>query len=192
MNFIKKNFVLLLAFSLPVVLVLVVALSVYLPSRFLSTRYDFVYTACTDGATMYYYNCGHFTPVQYEVRDGKLGVVPVDPQQDANGNGVPDVQEQASRRLFLHDTKKNESTEITLDQAKALQLSGLLTSPDGVLVSSGYSSSGDFLLFGGGSTYGYYLTKGKAKSELHLIGSANRSYYDRDFQFVGWVLPGRN
>lgn len=192
MNFIKKNIVLILAFSLPVVLIGVVALSSYLPSRFLSTNYNFVYTLCTDGVNSFSYYCERSMVPQYQVQEGKLVVVPVDPKQDVNGNGVPDVNEKFSRRFFLHDTQKNVSTEITIDQAKSLQFSDLLTSPDGLSVSSGYSSGGDFFLFGGGSSYGYYLTKGKARTRMNLINSGDRYYYGDNFQFMGWVLPGRN
>ena len=96
--------------------------------------------------------------------------------------------------VFLHDTKKNESREITLAEAQMLTLNNLLTSPDGVTVSSNYSyNGGDFFPFSGGrSSYGYYLTQGKSKSKINLINSTDQYYYQNNFQFIGWVLPGRN
>ena len=98
--------------------------------------------------------------------------------------------------VFLHDTQKNESREITLAEAKTLNMDSLLTSPDGVTVSNGYNYSGGgdfFFLFGGGrSDYGYYLMKGNSKKKLNLINVSDRSYYQNNFQFLGWVLPGRN
>ncbi len=193
MEFIKKNFAILLAFALPVVLIAVVALSTYLPSRFLSTSYNFLYSACTDGVNYYSYNCDRYLQQRYQVQEGKLAILPLDPKQDLNSNSVPDINEKYYERLFLHDTQKNESREITQDEAKALTLSGLLTSPDGVIVSGSYSGGGDFFPFGGrSSTYGYYLTHGKAKSKLNLINNSDQYYYGNNFQFVGWVLPGRN
>lgn len=56
-EFVKKNFALLLAFLLPVALIIIVAASTYLPSLFLSTDYNFVYTSCTDGRSYYPYPC---------------------------------------------------------------------------------------------------------------------------------------
>jgi hypothetical protein len=198
-EFIKKNFAILLAFLLPILLIIIVALTTYLPSLFISTSYNFVYTVCTDG-TNYNppYYCNDYLQKRYSVVDGKLVVNPVTPTQDSNKNAVPgivDIGSKYNARIFLHDTKTNESREITPEDAKAMTLSGLLTSPDGVTVSSNYSNrGGDFFFpFGGGySSYGYYLTKGKSKTKLDLINNSDQYYYQNNFQFIGWVLPGRN
>ena len=194
-EFLKKNFAILLAFILPIVLIAIVALSTYLPSLFLSTDYNFVYTACTDGRNYYSYRCDNYLQKRYLVIDNKLVVNPVDTTQDSDKNGVPDFNEKYTDRIFLHDTKKNESREITLEEARVITLNSLLTSPDGVTVSSHYDRNGGdfFFIFGGGSSsYGYYLTKGKSRSKINLINSTDQYYYQNNFQFVGWVLPGRN
>lgn len=195
-EFIKKNFAVLLAFILPIVLIAVVALSTYLPSIFISTDYNFIYTSCNDGTNYYYsYNCNTYLQKRYEVVDNKLVVNDIDPNQDLDNNKIPDIKEGYTARIFLHDTEKNESREITLVEAQALSLNGLLTSADGVTVSNNYSyNGGDFFFpFGGSSSsYGYYLTKGKSKSKLNLINNTDRYYYQNNFQFLGWVLPGRN
>lgn len=194
-DFLKKNFAILLAFLLPILLITVVALSTYLPSLFLSTEYNFIYTSCTDGRNYYPYRCNNYLEKRYLVADNKLVVNPVDITQDADKNSVPDFSETYTDRIFLHDTKKNESREITLGEAQSLTLNSLLTSPDGVTVSSYYNRNGGdlFFIFGGGSSsYGYYLTKGKSRSKINLINSTDQYYYQNNFQFVGWVLPGRN
>ncbi|MDD5152487.1 MAG: hypothetical protein PHS95_00575 [Candidatus Pacebacteria bacterium] len=193
-EFIKKNFAILLAFILPIVLIVVVALSTYLPSLFLSTKYNFVYTACTDGNNYYSYRCDSYLQKRYSVAGDKFVVNPVDMTQDLNKNGILDFNEKYTDRIFLHDTEKNESREITLTEAQAMTLSNLLTSPDGVTVSSYYDrSGGDFFPFDGGySSFGYYLTKGKSRSKINLINNTDQYYYQNNFQFIGWVLPGRN
>ena len=94
----------------------------------------------------------------------------------------------------MHDTKKNENKEISLLDVQKLKLSGLLTSPDGVTVSSGYSPTGgcgEFFIFGGcggSSSYGYYLAKGRSRSKLNLINNSDSYYYNNNFQFLGWVI----
>ena len=194
-EFIKRNFAILFAFILPIVLIIVVALSTYLPSLFLSTDYNFVYTSCTDGTNYYYsYNCDNYLQKRYSVVNNKFTVNTVDPVQDSDKDKIPDIKENYAARIFLHDTKKNESREITLAEAEALMLNSLLTSPDSVTVSSNYNNGGDFFFpFGGNSSsYGYYLMKGRSKSKLNLINSSDRYYYQNNFQFIGWVLPGRN
>lgn len=192
-EFIKKNFAILLAFILPIALIAIVALSTYLPSLFLSTDYNFVYSSCTDGTNYYPYQCGNYLQKRYSAVNNKLVVNSIDPAQDSDRDGVPDINENYTARIFLHDTKKNESREIALEEAQTLTLNSLLTSPDGVTVSSNYDRGADFFfLFDGGSSYGYYLTKGKSRSKLNLINRESR-YYNRDnFQFIGWVLPRRN
>lgn len=198
MEFIKKNFAMLLAFMLPIVLIAVVVLSTYLPSLFLSTSYNFVYTSCVNGTNYYHSNnCDNYLQKRYSVVDNKLVANNVDPTLDSGNNKIPDVNKNYTARIFLHDTEKNESREITFEEAQTLPLNTLLTSPDGVAVSRHYDRNGSdsFFIFNGGgslSSYGYYLTKGKSKDKLNLINSRDQYYYRNNFQFVGWVLPGRN
>ncbi len=194
-EFIKKNFAILLAFILPVVLIIIVALSTYLPSLFLSTNYNFIYSACVDGTSYSYGGCDNYLQKRYVVVNNKLVINTVNPNQDSDGDKILDINENYTARIFLHDTEKNESREITLEEAQTLSLNSLLTSPDGVTVSSHYdrNNGGDFFFFGGGSSsYGYYLTKGKSRDKLNLINRDDRYYYRDNFQFIGWVLPGRN
>lgn len=192
-EFLKKNFAIVLAFVLPVALIAIIALSTYLPSLFLSTDYNFVYSSCPDGTNNYSY-CNKYLQKRYSVVNGKIVVNSIYPAQDSDKDGIPDINENYTARIFLHDTKKNESREITPEEAQTLSLNGLLTSPDGITVSSNYDRGSDFffLFDGGGSSYGYYLTKGKSRSKLNLINNDDRYYYRDNFQFIGWALPGRN
>ncbi len=193
-KFIKENLVVVIAFMLPVVIIVVVALSTYLPSMFISTDYNFIYTSCSDGK-YYSYECSNYLKESYKVVDGQLVVNTISEEQffDSNGNPKTEICNSCTARIFLHDTEKNEGREITLEEAKTLVLNRLLTSPDGVTVSSYYDRGADiFPIFDGSSSYGYYLIKGRSKSKLSLINSDDRYYYRDNFQFLGWVLPGRN
>lgn len=193
-EFLKKNFALVCAFALPILLIIIITLTTYLPSVFISTKYNFIYTVCFDGRNYYSYNCNDYLQKRYSVADDKLVINPIDTAQDLDKNGIPDYKQSYSDRIFLHDTEKNESREISLKEAQALSLSGLLTSPDNITVSSHYDRTPDeFFFFGGGSSsYGYYLTKGNNRSRINLINSVDPYYYQNNFQFIGWVLPGRN
>ncbi len=190
----KKNFVIILAFLIPIGFIAAVALSTYLPSLLVSTKYNFIYASCTDTNNHYPYRCDDYLRQRYSVVDNALVVLPVDMSKDINNDGVPDANTNYSARIFFHDTEKNESREITLAEAQDLHLNNLITSPDGVTVTTHYSRSGaEFFPFGGGlSTFGYYLTKGKGRSSINLIHADDRYYYQNNFQFIGWVVPGRN
>ncbi len=194
MDFIKRNFAILLAFILPIGLIGAFALSTYLPALFLSTRYDFIYATCADG-TNYPYRCNDYLQKRYSVENGKLVIRSVDMSRDIDKNGVPDYTENYSGRIFLHDTQKNESREITPEEAQAMTLNGLLTSPDGITVSSYYDRNNGEIFFpfgGGSSSYGYYLMKGRSRMKINLINSSDRYYYQNNFEFIGWILPGRS
>ncbi len=170
-DLIKKNFIIILAFLLPVALIVIIALSLYLPSLFLKTDYNFVYIACNSGTS-----CDDSSKQGYIVENNSLVQVDYNPSY--------------TDRIFLHDTKKNEGREITLAEAKALTLNSSRTSPDDVTVSSHRSGAGDFFPFGGSSSFGYYLRKGNSKSKINLIDY--QFHYRYHFQFLGWVVPGRN
>lgn len=193
-NFLKKNFAVLAAFALPILLIIVVIITAYVPSLFVSTDYNFIYSVCTTGGDYNYYNrCNIDLQNRYSVSDGKLVVNEADPTKDSDRDGIPDNKEEDYRlRIFLHDTGKNESREIKLEEAQMLKLNDLLTSPDGVTISTQYNQGTDFLFFGGNSNYGLYLTKGGSRSRLELINPAERYYYRENFQFIGWILPGRS
>ncbi|MBI2097961.1 MAG: hypothetical protein HYT46_03455 [Candidatus Vogelbacteria bacterium] len=184
MPFIKNNIAVILAFTIPILLVIGIALSVYWPS-FLSTDYDFVYATCDNNGVNRYGNsftyprdCNSYLNRLYKVENGKLTA-----QLSADESYVT--------HLFLHDSQKNEGREIALAEAQALKLNGLITSPDGVSVENVYGRDVDFFpFFGGSSRSGYYLTKGNKRQKLNLVGEDERNYYYRDnFKFIGWVIP---
>jgi hypothetical protein len=206
-EFIKKNLALISAFLLPIILIVVVAVVSYLPSLFISTNYDFIYATCTKGTDYYPYDCNKYLNEKYSIRDNKLILTQTSITTTTTTiattihyekNSVPprtvSGAEQYNDRIFLHNTKNNESREITLEEAKGLTLNSLLTSPDGITISSNYGyRGGDFIIFSGGrTTYSYYLSKGKGKSKLNLINNNDQNYYQNNFKFLGWVLPGKN
>lgn len=185
-HFLKENLAILLAFSMPIGFLVIVLIATYLPSFLLTTDYNFVYAACIDKTYDSWANCDES---YYIVENGKLSERKDNQSQPPN-NDDPVI---TAPRIFLHNTKKNEGREITLEEAKKLSLSELVTSPDGVIVSNQYDRGDDFFfLFQGSSSYGHYLTKGKGRSKLNLIGDNDSYSYSINFQFVGWVLPGRN
>ncbi|MBI4136167.1 MAG: hypothetical protein HY481_01250 [Candidatus Vogelbacteria bacterium] len=196
MPFLKNNIAVILAFALPILLVIGIALSAYWPS-FLSIDYDFVYATCDREADSYYfpYNCANYLNNRYKVENGKLIAVEVPPllppksDRPENDEYLGHISMTPVTRLFRHDSQKNEGREITLAEAQTLKLNGLITSPDGVSVENAYDRGVDFFpFFGGSSQYGYYLTKGNKRQKLNLVGDDDQYYYGRDnFKFIGWI-----
>ncbi len=188
-DFLKQNIAIVLAFVLPLTLIVVVALSTYLPSRSLTTNYNFVYALCSGQNA---YPCTESLPLKYTVESGKLIVsTSTSKDLDVGKNGIPDVR-QYPARLFLHDTKTNTNREITEDEGRGLTLNNLLTSPDGIIISGHYNNSGNVFPFGGSSEYNYFMSKGNASRKLNLITTGDLYYNQNNFAFIGWVMPGRN
>jgi hypothetical protein len=184
-----KPILIFVAFLLPLLFIGVVFISSYIPSARLSTDYNFVYTTCSDGTSPYGYNCGNYLNSLYEVQNQSLIELPISSSQDSDGDDVLDVDENYQTRLFIHDTDANTSREITFEEAQALSLRSLITSPDGVAVEWEFSrGNGFFIFYNTSSSSGYYLTKGNARKSLDLINDTERYYYRNDFRFLGWVV----
>lgn len=197
-QFIKNNITVILAFALPILLVIGIALSTYLPGLFLSTKYNFIYATCDREVDSYYfsYDCANYLNGRYKVENGRLTTIEIPPLSPPK-SGRPtldDYNEHISMtpvaRLFLHNSKNNEGREITLAEVQKFSLNGLITSPDGVSVENSYDrGAGFFPFFDDSSQYGYYLTKGSRRQKLNLVGEDERNYYYRDnFKFIGWVI----
>ncbi len=191
-KFCKQNFVLILAFLLPISFIVIVFLVIYLPPLFLSTNYNFIYSACSQETNPRL--CHDYLDSRYSVVNSKLELNDIDPTLVTDlydDRALLDADKQYKTHLFLHDTEKNESREITEEEARTLKLSALLTSPDGLTVSKGFSGSADFLFFESGYSYNHYLVKGSHKKKLNLIKVHNSYYGSNNLRFIGWVLPGR-
>lgn len=200
-KFIQKNWIVLIAFILPVLLIGGVFLSVYLPSIFLAPQYDFVYVVCDQGVRVTYprYSCEQYVEDNYVVENGKLVVKEMDPLRDLDYDGILDVNEGSGTykvHLFVHNTDINESREISLMEAQLLTLDSSEFAPDKIHITRQYKASGDFIgIFGGRSMYENYLSKGDTHQEINITDSYNNLYYGnrgRELLLIGWVLPGRN
>lgn len=195
MTFVKKNLILILAFALPLVFIIGVAISVKLSANKPTTTYNFIYATCSDGVNYPGPYCQAYLNKRYAVEDGKIVVHEVS-TSTLSGEGLDIKMAQVedsgdynyTSRLFLHDTDTNESREVTLEEAETLTLNSLSTSPDGFTISGDYDRRGGepFFIFGGYSNFGYYLKKGSDKKRLNLVKN-NEYYDDSNFHFIGWV-----
>ena len=111
MEMIKKNITLVLGISIPILMILFVAGSIYLPGLFIKPHFNFVYVS---GDDYYYYN---YNQRQYSVQNGKL--VKSEIKQPENQNYKPPRGES---KLYLYDVAKNESKEISFEEAQNLNL----------------------------------------------------------------------
>lgn len=172
-----KNVVLWVALAIPVLMVLFVAGSIYLPQRGVEApKYDFIYTLRN-------YSDG------YEYSVGASGKLVRDKLPDENvAKPIPVGVASAPTRFFRYDVKTNTSRELKFEEVAALKLDNTSTAPDGYELRRGGQSGGVFpFIFSEGNYDDQFLVKGNHSLKLELKKITD-PYYS-PFQFMGWVLP---
>lgn len=163
--------------SIPILMILFVAGSIYLPGLFIKPHFNFLYVS-GDDSSYYYYNNGY----QYSVQNGTL--IKNEAKQPENQNYNPPRVEP---KLYLYDVAKNESKEISFAEVQNLQLDSSVKSPDEFEVVYGSRDDGFFPFFyGGGTDYNARYIKGhNVSKKLNL--QFNGSPYYNNFRFIGWI-----
>ena len=176
MEIIKKNITLVLGISIPILMILFVAGSIYLPGLFIKPHFNFLYASGDD--SYYYYNNGY----QYSVQDDKL--IKNEIKQPENQNYTPPRVEP---KLYLYDITKNEAKEISFADAQNLNLDSNTKSPDDFEVVYGSRDEGFFPFFwGAGTDYNSRYLKGHNVSKKINLQLNGGSYYN-NFRFIGWI-----
>ena len=166
MNKHKKNVPLIISLSIPILMVVLIAGSIYLPVLFLKPpQYDFVYSAGWNYCTDYRYRVENNRILRSEIK------------KNENINCQPTNEEQ----LYYYDVQKNTSRELTFEEAQQLEIDANYKSADGFEVVSG-DHSFDIFFYNSSSYYRKYLKKGAFSQKLEI----ERSYY-YNFNFLGWV-----
>lgn len=168
----KENISLIIGLSIPVLMTLFVAGSIYLPRFFAEgPKYDFVYSTGGD----------YYKGVMIEGERIVEKEIPR-PEEFIKDQNVKDL------RLFIYDLKKGESKEITIEESEKLNLDFNTESPDGFEVVCGTEIRGFFIFF---------FDTGRNCDERQLIGKnvskelnirLSDDYYYDNFDFIGWVI----
>lgn len=174
MEIIKKNITLILGISIPILMILFVAGSIYLPGLFIKPHFSFLYVSGDD-----YYN-----QQQYSVQNGKL--IKNEIKQPENQNYNPPRGES---KLYVYDVAKNEAKEISFIETQSLNLDFSVKSPDDFEIV--YGSRGDgFFPFFFWSERDYntrYLSGHNVSKKLNLQLNGSSYSYDNNFRFIGWI-----
>ncbi len=159
----KNKIILSIAIALPILIIIAVALSVYLPARNAKpSAYNFVFESNDNYAG------------RYEVINGKISTAP---------NFDPKFPYAGTPKFYIHDTAANTNMVISLVEAQKLSLSDDVISPDGYKIESGGDSSALGFIFGAPNNYNKkYIVKNSFSRELNIPGD---SYA---FHFLGWII----
>lgn len=163
----KKDLILL--FSVPIGIAILVAAMVNVPKLSAHPKYDFVFSYCQD------YDCRdayHVDLAGHITDDNDEGTV--------TGNLL---QPEQKSQLRYYDASNDSSRPLSLEQAQRYGLDSSTKSPDGYTLQ--YDSNDSGFLFWSEHSDGWYLGNGVKKKPIH--GLNNNSYSQRDIRFIGWV-----
>ena len=170
---VKENISLIVGLSIPLLMILFIGLSIYLPGLFVQPRYNFLYASGGDYSSI----------KKYDVKNEKL--IEGDVKYPEKYEGV-----KKEPKLFMHDILKNESREISFEEAQKLILDDHTKSPDGFEIVSGGYGGDIFSLFYSHSNYGKQYIKGHNVSKelnIRMSNSSRDYYYYQNFEFIAWI-----
>lgn len=173
---------LIIAISLPIVFIVILALTVFVPAASINPQYDFIYTTEQD---RYSYAKETVYENRYQVTDGKLTQVSVNLNRSEDERVLARTEFREAPTLYRYDVKEDSSKEITFEEAQALDIDRGPSSPEGYTVKYEYNSDGIFELFGSNRGSGFYMVKGSGKKQLPgLVGDR---YYGDQINVIGWI-----
>lgn len=175
MSKLKHNIPLFVGILVPLLMILFVAASVYLPALFVKPAYDFIYASQSD-----YRYAPYLYGTSYDVESGK--VVRRVQEPPANFPDPDFYKTQPEPKLYYYDIVANKSREINLEEAQNYILDTSAVSPDGFELAPA-SSGGGFPFSFDSNEYGKVYMKSKSVSKKLNI---QQQYYN-DFSFLGWV-----
>lgn len=172
MEFVKKNLSLVLGISIPILMILFVAGSIYLPRIFIKPKFNFLYESGGE-------YCG--SRQEYFVRNGRL----VKNEMQKPKGQIYCLPEEI--KLYIYDVGKDESREISFEEAQNLYLDSSIKSPDGFEVVYGKRNEGFFPFFFWTETdYNVrYLVGHNVSKKLNL--RPNGAHHT-NFRFIGWII----
>lgn len=164
-----QNRPLVIAFILPLAVILFTLVSIYLPKLFIQPQYDFMYS---------FFDEGYVTKV-YEYDNGSIVERYINADELSNNQ----VQEPT---LYVHDVLSNKSRKISYEEAKKYTLIGSADSPDGYRIEYGTYRSEPFFLEDYDRSRNVYLVNSFMSKKMNIIRSIDTGYYS-DIHFIGWI-----
>ncbi len=168
----KQNLPLIVGVSIPILMIALLAVSIYLPRLFIVPRFDLLYVSTDDN------NRGS----RYLVEGGGL---------IKTKNKIPGRYKRylppGGSSLYVYNVDTNKVTEVSFEEAQKLNLDPSIESPDGFEVVCGNRDNGVFLFFLGANQdcSDRYLSGHNVSKKLNLKLNSSSAY--DNFRFLGWV-----
>lgn len=165
-----KHIPLLISFALPVVMIIVIALSIFLPQYISHPKYDFVYSVYD----------GYYSTSFYTLEKGKLvqNLVPVY-ELENNYYRVP--------KLYRYDMQNNLTKEISFGEAQQYMYFSSEISPDGYTIKESGMNGGifPFSFDNSANTRSVYAVTKYSGKKLTIHESTTP--WSNQIHFIGWI-----
>ncbi|MEX1027565.1 MAG: hypothetical protein WD049_06095 [Candidatus Paceibacterota bacterium] len=172
-HWLKENVALVIVLALPVLLILGILVSIYVPRLFApEPQYDFLYGVRSD---LPHTLC----TIEYAVEGGGLVETLRSDRCDEGQDPT------ASRTLYRYRVGDFSSERVSVEEARLLTLDPH-TAPDGYRVTREYGHRGIFEVFGSRSGSEWYLVRDGVRRSIELASSDR--YYSSDVVFYGWII----
>jgi hypothetical protein len=169
----KQKLPLVIAISLPIIMIVIVAISMHIPRIAAKPQHNFVYAIGEDMAYRY-----------YSVQNGMITQTDHTPPYYQTH---PADMKYPEPKLYLYDVSKDTSTALSLADAQRLRLDSNAKSPDGFEIVRGGGDGGIFgLFFGSPGDYNSQYIRGHGYSKKLNPTLESQNYY-YSFRVVGWV-----
>ncbi len=187
----KNNIPLIVGLALPVLMIVFVAVSIYLPQMGGGAvpQYDFLYMTqgggvnTPPGVEKYYYGVEGDKLTRQEV-----ATTMQNPKDPTAPTVVPAGKPIETAKFYIYDTKQNTSREVTFADAEKLVLDSRMVSQDSFEITQGNNNGSIFTeIFGGNRDYGSWYISGHGKATKLILVSQPGSYGYFDFRFLGWI-----
>jgi len=177
----KQHIPIIIGITLPIVLVIAVAIAVWIPRLTADPQYDFVYVY--DGTRGPSSEC-----MNYFIDDGELIKQTFDMNDERTravaGLSSNTVCYSADAQLYRYDVSKQVSKRISVEGAQQLDLDDGRVSSDGYRLVRDVNRGGIFEIFGRSSNLSnWYLQKNSVRISLNI---EHKLPYRR-MDFLGWI-----
>lgn len=187
----RQNLPAIIAISLPILLVLVIALLTMLPNLGPKPQYDFLFVKEPTRSHYEESSCVVFSHY-YDTEGGKLVKKPhvvtvFDKKIVAEPcYGYSQIKQEEVPELYVYRTELETVSPVTFEQASQFVTQGETLSPDGYTVSKRMINRGIMELFGGNND-GVFISKKNQHIKIDVGVSDSQSYYDNNFNFIAWI-----
>lgn len=175
---------LIVGLSIPVLMVIGIALAIIIPARSIHPETDFIY-ALGQYPTSVQIENGTQIQHSYTIKNKQITDTTLTISDKQLIAPYP-YQQTSIPRFYIHHTVTDTNDELTFEEVAKLSLSDDTLSPDGFTMTYGTTSGGMFPFYyeGGSDQSTAYLSKNSGSKKINVITKNNRE----QFSFVAWVL----